>query len=117
MTADTEVMPAPRRAWIAVVLTILQPGVGHLYAGRLRRGIGFFIALTVLGTITTTLLATFTAGLLLMLLGICGALVYVAALVDSAIVARRAPWPYVLQPFNRGWVYIATLVVGALLAY
>ncbi len=32
----------PREPWVAVILSFILPGVGHVYGGRVRRGLAFF---------------------------------------------------------------------------
>ncbi len=39
-----------RRPWVAVVLTLLTPGLGHLYAGAPRRALGFWLLSLTAGT-------------------------------------------------------------------
>ena len=37
----------PPKAWLAVALSILGAGLGHVYSGRVARAIGVFLALEV----------------------------------------------------------------------
>jgi signal peptidase I len=39
----TEVIQKPRRPWVALLLSFLMPGLGHLYNGNTRQGIQFFV--------------------------------------------------------------------------
>src|SRR5438105_13388501 len=46
--AQTQNRPSP---WVAALLTVLTPGLGHLYIGQARRGIGLFILVMIADTL------------------------------------------------------------------
>jgi len=114
----TEAAPAPagdtirrRRPWLALVLGMLSPGLGHVYAGRPWRGMGAFaILLLVIVPVATVLLVPFLGSPTRILLG-QGIRASLALLVpiDGAIAARRRG----LEPltrWNRVWVYLLYFV-------
>jgi signal peptidase I len=104
----------PRRPWLAVLLTLLAPGLGQLYAGEARKGI-----LLMLG------FDSMFAGMLLLKIprNFLGMIVFVLAILsyfvwsawDAARMARYRPI-YTLRPFNRWYLYIFLTVAGGLLA-
>lgn len=111
---ESNTLPA-RRVSIAALLSFLGTGVGHLYAGRLRRGLTLF-ALTLLFVPLCFLVASRPPSQLglWLLLGTAGlaVVVYVAAIVDAMVCARRAARPYVPQPCNQMGLYALLTVVA-----
>jgi len=106
--------PRPRRAWIAVLLSLLTPGLGHIYTGRPRRGLAMFALAT--GWI---LLAVWwrTGGLprFWMTVPVFGLwlVMMVYILVDAARLAVRAN-PFEPGPANRWYVYVGVWLAGML---
>lgn len=109
----------PRRPWVAFLLSLLQPGLGQLYCGRLRSA-GCFYALHVLcvvavwATLPNPSLAWFLVGCSLATLGLI--LVWTAA-VEAAIGAKR------LRDFRSVWYtrwygcLVVCLVVAAAIEF
>jgi signal peptidase I len=102
----------PRRAWLAAVAALLLPPLGHVYAGRARRGIALQAAAIVAAAILLRLsLAMPVRGLRIL----CLALLPVPTLLmvaDAARTARRAPVPFVPRRYNRAWVYVAGAIAA-----
>ncbi len=103
-----------RRPWIAVLLSLLCTGLGHIYCGRFVKGfvlytIPFFlmpfIAVCAFVSVNTLVLLVIAAGY--------GAVtaVYLYAVVDSGKVARQSDCPYVLRDYNRLVVYILLVLM------
>lgn len=84
MTNETK----PRRVWVAVVFTLFSAGLGHLYAGALRRGLAVAFGMVGLGVaiLASSWLSTFR-GLVTAVVVVLGALL--AVVIDAARVARR----------------------------
>lgn len=103
---------APRRIWLAVLLSLLLPGLGHLYAGVPLRGILVF-----LGWLTVGFAAIW--GILALFLGSPGSLAVGAVIclpilfavhIDAGLVARsrrHAP----PRRWNRWWWYVAYVIL------
>jgi signal peptidase I len=86
---DSERQSPPPRPLIAVLLSLFIPGAGHLYAGRLLKGVALWLAGTVFGWLALLggLASTFPGMVVLLV----AALAYSAGLaVSAAIDARRA---------------------------
>jgi hypothetical protein len=49
-TATLSPSPVRRRPWVAVVMSLLLPGLGHLYAGAPRRALAFWMLSLAAGT-------------------------------------------------------------------
>jgi signal peptidase I len=103
--------PSP---WVAALLTVLTPGLGHLYIGQARRGITLFV----LVMIAETLLMFAMMGVLArfwmfatsfaLLIGL-----WLFILHDAVVRARRTP-PSPLQSQNRWTIYVGAFVLACL---
>ena len=104
-----------RHAWAAVVLSLLQAGLGQVYCGRLTRGL-FLAALSAASlSVTAALLANDvpvgTPALLAVgLLGLFGITVFAA--VDAWRLARLTRQDYRLKEYNRVAVYLLVYVLA-----
>lgn len=107
-----------RKPWLAAVLTIFGVGVGHLYCGRLRRGLLFLAAspVGVAAIVASTILPPSDPLFwTLSVLALAPTAVMVLAAVDAWRIARRTGEGAEPRAFQRPAVYalsIATLLVG-----
>lgn len=100
----------PREPLTALLLSIC-PGLGHLYAGHLIRGIVLYVALIIvswLAAIAFMYVENRFAGILLLSVPFVG--VSLIAL-DAFRCARKQPQDYRLAWFNRVWIYAGTFLV------
>lgn len=104
----------PRRPWLAVVLTLLAPGLGQLYAGEARKGTLLMLGFDSLfaGMLLLKVPRSFP-GLIVFFLALLGLLGWTAW--DAARISHYRPI-YTLRPFNRWYLYILLTVAGGLLA-
>src|SRR5262245_4972114 len=97
---------APHRPklWLALLLSVFFPGVGHMYAGALRRGL---VAVSIMLAVNLAyfVLAAQAFWLLLAVL-VVGVLAWLVILYDVFRLCRRAP-VQPLRPFQRWYVYVA----------
>jgi len=108
--------PSARVGWKAGLLSILVPGLGHVYAGDPRRGGVYFCASVVLAYAVVPL-ARFD-GLNATSFGIVAALllvVRVTAILDAARIAGSAGSTYQLRRYNRWYVYVGVTLIATLL--
>jgi len=71
-----------RRTWVAVALSLLVTGLGHVYLGKWRRGLGFFGVAFVIGFVVSDYVSY--EWLIIM-----GTVVAVAAAYDSYRISKR----------------------------
>jgi signal peptidase I len=99
----------------AVILSVAATGLGHIYCGRLLKGLVLFFAgfafapiivMTARNAASVSMLALVGLSLLL-LLGI-----FVYAAIDAAVLARRTGRGYQLKEYNRWYVYLLFIVVA-----
>lgn len=109
------VITSRRVPWVALALSFLSAGVGHLYCGRIAKGLPLYFAwlLVPLGiTIAALLPPSPTSFLLLVLLPIVVVFsVYLYAAMDAWRAARRIGSDYSLRDYNRVGVYWLLIVV------
>lgn len=106
-------METRRKAWLAFLLSVPCPGLGHLYAGRplgALKALGLAIAALLL--LPVLALHVSVRPLNALLVWLVPMLAVLGIPINAALTARRAPSPYVLQRYNRWFVY-----AGAVAAY
>ena len=98
----------PRNPWIAGLLSLLFPGLGHIYAGAARRGMllvgGVYLMVALLG-VAGQLSRFWPYAAMLLLLVVLEA----GALVDAVLLARRRR-DYAMQRYNHWAVYVAAAI-------
>ncbi len=111
-------MTKPRRPWVAVLLTILTPGLGHLYAGYPAAGvIAYVAALMLMGLMIAAWLLMPIAPANILLGLIAFPVLYLAIPIHAAILARRGKTNYQLRPYNRWYVYLGVYAIVSLIVY
>lgn len=107
-----------RKPWIALLLSLPVAGLGHLYAGRGRRGV-VLLVLTLLFVPSVYLLALLppSMGIVYALTGVVAFSLGLAlfALIDAFRVAKRAEVPYVRRAYNNAGLYL--LLIGLTTAW
>ena len=91
---------APRRPAVAALLGLVQPGLGHVYAGRFRRGMAVIIILLALAAADILLVVNNVAGWVLLPIFLIAILLHVGQAIDAFRVARGAGVPYTLKSYN-----------------
>jgi signal peptidase I len=102
------VNPAPRKPWLAVLLALVCPGLGHVYLGRLR------VAVVIALVYPTVMSSRILFGALVpplffasAMLGIAmSALFWLLQAGWAGFQARSAGLRYTMTPLNRVWVYL-----------
>lgn len=101
-------------AW-AVILSVAATGLGHIYCGRIVKGLilffaGFAFAPVIVLTAqnaASALVLGLVGGSLLLLIGI-----FIYAVIDAGLLARRIGRGYQTREYNRWYVYLLFIVVG-----
>jgi signal peptidase I len=104
----------PRKTWVAVVLSLLMPGLGQVYNGQFQKGLVFFL-LTTLGGLAITLFTLTLPIVLLGLLLLLNILILVLTIVDAVKTARQHRYSFQPQKYNRPLVYLTLYLVFGLL--
>ena len=102
-----------RHIWIAVPLSLIMPGLGQIYCGKLARGLVFtFLNLLPL-PVTIGLFAMSTSSLLMpavITLLLLAGLIQLIAIIDSTCLAHNAK-VYELKDYNRPIVYVLFILL------
>jgi signal peptidase I len=110
----TPSQPRPRKQWLAGVLNVLTPGLGHLYAGSPRRALARYVGVVVVGSAVIALVIFGPVGRLttpILFAGIIG--LYAWLVIDGVRAARAAAPDYVLRRYNRWYVYAAAIALAS----
>src|SRR5882672_6698575 len=104
----------PRHPWSAALLSLLVPGLGHLYAGDARAAVRTFVLYHLAaGLMFATVFMSFLGPLAAVFPVVLPIATWVTVAVLAARRAARAPNPYTLHPFNRWYWYVVTILVAA----
>lgn len=111
-----------RHAWLAVILSVLVPGLGHIYCGKLLGGLLFGLAYGVAIPVVLGLLAYHgpTSTILFAFLMVAATLgVVIAAAVHACRLARRTRPDYTRKAYNSPAVYLllGLMIQGSSLGY
>jgi signal peptidase I len=104
-----------RNPVVACLLSVAATGLGHIYCGRLFKGLILFFASFSFGPIivaaannaASTLMLAFVIGSLALMFAI-----FVYAVVDSGLLARKLR-TYQLKEYNRWYLYLLLIVIAA----
>lgn len=109
------VVASRRVPWVALALSLLSAGVGHLYCGRIAKGIPLYFAWLLVPlciTVAALLPPSPTALVLLVLLPVVIVfIVYLYAAIDAWRLAYQVGPGYALRDYNRVAIYWLLIVV------
>lgn len=118
-TATDNLSDRPRRWYWALLLALLCPGLGHVYATKPRRGLAFLAisavvqAAVILAPQPLPLLPGYLTTLTIAVIGV---LVYLVSVIDAARMARRADG-HRLSRWNKAWVYVGVAIAWLALGF
>lgn len=100
---------------MAGLLTFLAVGLGHLYAGKPKRGAILFLAQGILLALFLPLLLV-SPPLVILIVSIgCGFAYFIYCLLDAIKIARDNKFGYQLKKYNKWYVYFACWVIASLI--
>ncbi len=113
-------MPGPRRKpWVAGLLSFIVPGLGQMYAGRLKRGIILwgiqFLAVLVFSLVSLTHLFPPPFNLALALLILVSFVFFVC--LDAVLLSRRERDIYERKTYDKWYVYLTCAAVAMTIQY
>ena len=103
-----------RRIWLAVLLSLIMPGLGQIYCGRFKRGLVLnFLNILPLPIIIGLFSLSDSPALMqiAIVLILAGVMVLLAAILDSAFLAKRATAGYQLRDYNNPVVYVLLVLI------
>jgi len=113
--ADAEVkVKNKRRIWLAAMLSLIMPGLGQVYCGKLPRGLVFnFLNILPLPIIIGLFSVSNSAALMPITISLifAGGVIQLIAIIDSALIARRTKSDYELKDYNNPVVYVLLVLI------
>jgi signal peptidase I len=106
-----------RKPWLAAVLSPFCTGLGHIYCGRFVRGLSLFVASLCYVPVTIWAAWFGSAALAMGVLFssyLAVTFIYLYAVLDSFLLARRTTRDYQMRDYNHGFVYSLFIVLGLL---
>jgi signal peptidase I len=100
---------------IACLLSVAATGLGHIYCGRLVKGLILFFASFAFAPVIVAAANSASSNLMLaVIMGSLGLMfgIFVYAVIDSGLLARRLK-TYQLKEYNRWYLYVLLVVVAA----
>lgn len=102
-----------RRPWVAALLSIVTPGLGHLYNGEPNKGALFYASALVVSVVSLVLLLRLPGAPLNVILPLAlpvGWVLYIA--IDAFRRARRVGTVFTPRGYNRWYVYMGVVVLA-----
>ena len=103
-----------RRIWLAVLLSLIMPGLGQIYCGRFKRGLVLnFLHILPLPIIISLFSLSNSPALMhiAIVLILASLIVLLAAIFDSAFLAVRVATAYQLKDYNNPAVYALLVII------
>lgn len=104
-----------RRPWLAVVLSLIMAGLGHVYCGRFVKGLilAFLSCIFVPVIFGTLSVSHSSVRIVVIILSLFASLVvWLIAIIDSWYTAKHTTADYVLKDYNRWYVYVLLMLMG-----
>jgi signal peptidase I len=102
-----------RHIWLAILLSLIMPGLGQVYCGRLKRGLVLnFLNILPLPIIIGLFSLSDSPSLMLIAIALilAGGIVQLTAIIDSAFLAKRSAG-YRLKDYNSPFVYVLLVLI------
>ena len=104
-----------RRPWLAVLLSLIFPGLGHLYCGKIIRAIVFVFIRTIPIMLIYAILSIPIIPLAVPIACVGWALsllIGLVAVIDSGYAAKHTRADYELKNYNRWYVYLLLIIMA-----
>ena len=108
-----------RKLWVAILFSILAPGLGQIYCGHLIRGIIFLGILTLLSfgksfIVLLVMQQSSNPYVIIVIVCIMIILVYILAMVDAILLTRRYRVGFISKRYNKWYIYVAVFILAFL---
>ncbi len=104
-----------RRPLSAFFLSMAATGLGHIYCGKLAKGLTLFFVSFAFAPIVATLMKSASSaialGAVIVSIGVL-VFVFVYAAIDSIMIARKMGHEYQLREYNRWYIYLLFIIVS-----
>ena len=103
-----------RRIWVAVMFSLIMPGLGQVYCGKLARGLVLnFLNILPLPIIIWLFTISTSPALMPITISLifAGGIIQLIAIIDSVLIAKRTKSDYELKDYNRWYVYVLFVLI------
>jgi len=103
-----------RHIWVGIMFSLIMPGLGQVYCGKLARGLVFnFLNILPLPLIIGLFSVSNSPALMLITIALisAGGIVQLVAIIDSAYIAKHTKTDYELKDCNRWYVYVLFVLI------
>ena len=104
-----------RRSWLAVILSLVLPGLGHVYCGRIVKGIILISLSRMLIPVICRILSVSHSSIRMEVIItslLASVVVWLVAIIDSWYTARHTPYSYTLKDYNRWYIYVLLVLMS-----
>jgi len=115
MTTDSK-----RKPWLAMLASLLMPGLGQTYNAQAGKGLILFLLLALIVPLSAWLTVIGPKHIMLVsviVFELIAIAIYVYGIIDAGRNARRQPASLELKNYNRAYVYVLALLLGGLIFY
>jgi len=103
-----------RSPFLSGLLSVVMPGLGHMYTGRGMRGVAFLFLTIVASAIAPVLGIVAYPPSNIAAMVVVFASVYVFTIIDSIRIAGPLKYGYVLKGYNKWYLYFGVYILGVL---
>lgn len=115
MSEDTLNIKHRRLPWLAVVLSWIMAGLGHIYCGRFVKGLIFTFLVCIFIPVFFGALSVGPSSVRIMVVILSftiSVVIWLIAVIDSWHTAKHTSASYTLKDYNRWYVYILLVLMG-----
>lgn len=106
----------PRKPWIAGLLSLIQPGLGQVYNGEIRKALFIYLLPILLIPGLILCLRSEFLRIFLASYALLGSVYYIFVFVDATRTAKRHENHYSLKKYNKAIAYIGVYLIVAILS-
>ncbi len=115
MSEETENIKHRRLPWLAVMLSWIMAGLGHIYCGRFVKGLIFTFLVCIFIPVFFGALSVGPSSvrvIVIILSFLISIVIWLAAMIDSWHTAKHTPASYTPKDYNRWYVYVLLVLMG-----
>ena len=104
-----------RWPWVAVTLSVIMAGLGHIYCGRFVKGLVLtFLSCILIPVISGILSVGHSSVRIVVIITalVASSVVWLFAIIDSGYTAKRTADSYAPKDYNRWYVYVILVMMG-----
>ena len=115
MSEETVNIKHRRLPWLAVLLSWIMAGLGHIYCGRFVKGLIFTFLVCIFIPVFFGALSVGPSSvrvIVIILSFLISIVIWLAAIIDSWHTAKHTSASYTLKDYNRWYVYVLLVLMG-----